>query len=709
MALTLIGAVLLLAGAVLLYARTQVIDQDAFADRAEAALEDDAVRTVVSREIVTNVIDRGATDLVAARPVIESVVDAAIDTNAFRKLFRSAALQANRLFFVREKKNFVFDLADASEIVRFGLRSVSPALAKQVPPDLDVALLSLKQRDFAQRTLDAADSIRLLGVVLPLLALLALAGGVALAPDRRIGVLRAAVVVAAVGVLIAVALLVIRETTLAGVYGEDELTDEEVRGAVGGFLDAFFGGLFGWGLLMAFTGLVVAGAAASLDPTQLKSPSTRLHEWIAREPQTTFGKVSRGVAAIGLGLFIALEWELALQVMAILLGAYLVFFGVGELLVLLQPPEAAGEAARQGRRRTLAINGAVGAAAVAAVAVILIVALDSADDPSKAAVPSEGCNGSPELCKLPLNQVAFAGTHNSFSAADTPGWLIPNQHRDIERQLRDGVRLFLIDPHWGVEGSDGKVRTDFEAEGSDRNRVAQNLPPNVLAAAERLTGSLGVRENEGGERDVWLCHTVCELGSTRMADALTTMRTFLDANPGEVVILFIEPYVPPEEIADVFKSTGMDRYVTTLDRSQPLPTLGQLVRSNRRAIVFTEKDADGTVPWYLDGFSFVQDTPLGATKTKQLSCDLNRGHPDSPLLMLNHWADVFPPRLKANADFLDRRFILRRARECARARGLPVSLIASDFYDTGDLVEAVDAINAERGQRLAGAAPTEGP
>ena len=60
--------------------------------------------------------------------------------------------------------------------------------------------------------------------------------------------------------------------------------------------------------------------------------------------------------------------------------------------------------------------------------------------------------------------------------------------------------------------------------------------------------------------------------------------------------------------------------------------------------MFTEKDADGTVPWYLDGFSFVQDTPLGATKVKQLSCKLERGDADSPLLMLNHWADLFPPR-----------------------------------------------------------------
>jgi hypothetical protein len=106
------------------------------------------------------------------------------------------------------------------------------------------------------------------------------------------------------------------------------------------------------------------------------------------------------------------------------------------------------------------------------------------------------------------------------------------------------------------------------------------------------------------------------------------------------------------------------------------------------------------VPWYLDGFSFVQDTPLGATKPGEASCDLFRGDASSPLLMLNNWADVFPPQLSANGGFLERRFVLDRARSCARARGLPVSLIATDFYDTGELIEAVDAINAERTQRL---------
>ena len=293
----------------------------------------------------------------------------------------------------------------------------------------------------------------------------------------------------------------------------------------------------------------------------------------------------------------------------------------------------------------------------------------------------------------------FAGTHNSFSAADSPGWSITNQRRTIPRQLQDGIRLFLIDPHWGV-ASGGRVKTDFEAEGRERNKVAKALPPETLLAAERLAGRVGLRGDEGGAKDVWLCHTVCELGATKMVTALADVRTFLEDNRGEVVILFIEPYVPPKAIERVFDDAKLTRYVAPLDRDAPLPTLRQMVRTNKRVVVFTEHDADGTVPWYLDGFSFVQDTPLGEEKVSQASCRRERGTADSPLLMMNHWADVAPPRLTPNRPWLKRKVILERARRCGRVRGMPVNMIPVDFYEEGDLIGAVEELNAEAIQRV---------
>ena len=185
-----------------------------------------------------------------------------------------------------------------------------------------------------------------------------------------------------------------------------------------------------------------------------------------------------------------------------------------------------------------------------------------------------------------------------------------------------------------------------------------------------------------------------------MVDSLREIRAFLEGNRGEVVILFLEPYVPPEEIARTMRESGLIRYVRALPRDEPLPTLGQLVRENRRVLVISENDADGSIPWYMDGFSLVQDTPLGAQKVSQLSCARNRGTADSPILMLNQWADLVPPRREANKPFLRRRLILDRARECERNRGLPVGLIAVDHYDQGELIEAVADLNAERVRRL---------
>jgi hypothetical protein len=699
--LIVLGGVLLFAGTIAFYAREEVIDREAFADRALEALDDDGLRRVVGREIVVNLIERGSADLVAARPLLESVVDAVMQTDTFRRVFRQAALETNRIFFVRGRENALFDLGDAAQVVQFGLRSVSPRVAEQLPEDIKPQLLTLRRREFAGASLSVADAVRPLGIVLPLLALFTFAIAVVVSPDRRVGVLRAGVATGVAGAVLAGALLILRARTLAGVIGEDEVTDEDMREAVAGLLDAYVGDLVGWALLLALLGVVVAAAAAALDPEDVEDPVRRMRERVFRRPRTTPGRVARGLAALAGGILVVLNPTLSLQLVAIGGGAFLVFFGATELLVLLQRPGQARVEGERMRRRALAGAGAAGAVVLGAIVALVLVVTSGGPDPQAAerVVYRGKCNGSFGLCDVRLNEAVFAGTHNSFSAADSPGWFIANQRHTMGRQLEDGIRLFLIDAHWGVENEDGRVRTDFQSEGRSRNKVAKAMPPEVLASAERLAGRLGAGSAEG-ERDVWLCHTVCELGATRMDDSLEEIRKFLDENRGEVIILFIEPYVRPTEIAKVFKRAGLDRYVVTLARDEPLPTLGQLVRRNRRVIVFAEKDADGTVPWYLDGFSFVQDTPLGATKVAQLSCKRERGDADSPLAMMNHWADVFPPQREANVPFLRKKVIIDRAHRCARKLGVTVNLIPVDHYDVGDLIPAVEELNGERIQAV---------
>ena len=584
-ALAVVGAVLAVIGVLLLYVRVELVDEDAFADHTVTALKDDRVRELAATEIVVQLVERGSPDLVAARPLLEQVVSTVIDAGPFQQIFREAGKQTNRLLFVKEHNNVAFDVADGLQIVRFALQSINPKLADDLPKSIDLALLKLKQRDFASGTLEFAASIRWLGLVAPLIAILVLLGAVLLAPDRRLGILRAALAIAAAGAVIAIVYLILRARILAGVIGTEEVTDQDVRDAVAGILDAFLGGLFTWGLVLGLVGFVVAGAAAALDPDRTSDPVLRLQRVVTRRPEGTLGRLVRGVAAVVAGFVFALDWQFAFSVVGLLAGAYLIYFGAGELLLLLGGGGTVTAEESTVRRRSFGRTIAVVAVGVGVVVAAVII-FTSGPGPRDKAVASlsNGCNGSPALCSHRLNEVVFAGTHNSMSAADDPGWFIANQRHDIPQQLQDGIRLFLIDPHWGIQGADGKVRTDFEAEGRDRNKVVKALPPATLAAATRLAGRVGIRAEGGGEKQVFLCHTVCELGATKMVDSLNDIHQFLDDNPGEVVILFIEPYVSPQDIEQVFKEAGgLDQMAAVLDRNAPLPTLGQLVRSEQAA------------------------------------------------------------------------------------------------------------------------------
>jgi hypothetical protein len=48
---------------------------------------------------------------------------------------------------------------------------------------------------------------------------------------------------------------------------------------------------------------------------------------------------------------------------------------------------------------------------------------------ASAPVTVGACNGYRELCDRRLNEVVFAGTHNSMGAADIPDWMFANQER----------------------------------------------------------------------------------------------------------------------------------------------------------------------------------------------------------------------------------------------------------------------------------------
>ena len=279
------------------------------------------------------------------------------------------------------------------------------------------------------------------------------------------------------------------------------------------------------------------------------------------------------------------------------------------------------------------------------------------------------CNGSAALCERRLDEVVFPGTHNSFAASEEPGWHFANQRYGISRQLDDGVRALLIDVHFGVyDPSSGRVRTDLRAEGSDRNKVAQQVPAPALRIADRIAGRVGAG-TLGGTPELYLCHTLCELGAEPLERELGVIKGFLEGHPDQVLIVIVEDYVPPATIEQAFEQAGLVRYLATLQRGQPLPTLRTLIAQGRRLVVFAEEKG-GSPSWYMPAFSFIQDTPLGATRPDQLSCKRYRGEAHSPLLLINYWIPPFPPSPSLNAGIGRASFLRGRIERCLKERGL---------------------------------------
>ncbi|HEY2053184.1 MAG TPA: hypothetical protein VGH14_04530 [Solirubrobacterales bacterium] len=302
------------------------------------------------------------------------------------------------------------------------------------------------------------------------------------------------------------------------------------------------------------------------------------------------------------------------------------------------------------------------------------------------------CDGSAALCGKRLDQVVFPGTHNSFAAADEPGWHFANQRLGIGRQLDDGIRALLLDVHYGVAAPDGLVRTDFAAEGADANKVAAALPASALRVAERIAGPLGVGL-PAGEPRLYLCHTLCELGAEPLGRELARIAGFLESHPRTFLVLIVEDYVPAAPIAAAFRAAGLASLAATLPRHAPQPTLSRLLGDDKRLVVFSEKRG-GEPAWYMPAFSYIQDTPLGANRPDQLSCERFRGDADSPLLLINHWIPPFPPSPRLNAAIGRATFLRHRVRRCMRDRGFEGAIVAVDFYERTAVVRVARVLNS---------------
>lgn len=703
-ALAVIGAALALIGGVMLYLRQSVLDRDAFSERAEHAISDQRVRLAVAQPITDAIVDSGPAKLVNARPLIESVVVGALGTAPARAAFGEAANALEEKLFQREPNTMLLNLAGTADLALGTLESVAPQIADEIPAKLRNVHIEITASVAGIDSVEAAEEVRSLGLLLPPIAFLLLIGSVALAPDRRRGLIRASLAVLVAALVGMIALSILR-TMLVGHFEDDIVAD-----AVAAVWAALFDDLGDAFLLAAVMSVVLAAAARFTDDREFDplAPFVRAGELLRSKPERTAPALLRAVVLAAAGIVLILEPELSLEVVAVIAGTWFLYVAVGELLWFLAPrrPQAAEEGGGDGDGSVwnrFRPSRVVAVAVVAVTAFVVVIAAGGGTEaPARPPGPPPACNGYPQICELRIDETTFPATHNSMAAAQEPGWFLPNQRFGIRRQLDDGIRGLLIDTHYGVRRGGGRgfaeVITDLQKEGKTRQEVVAEVGEEAVAKAESLVGKLAFGSSPPGESEPYLCHVLCELGATRLDVALAGINVWMQRHPDEFLVIFIEDVVSPKETAEAFRESGLLRYAYIPTGDPVQPTLGELIERDQRLLVMAENDAGGgKYPWYQQGFDLVQETPYTFNTVAEIespeSCRPNRGSDSNPLFQLNSWIETIPrdPDLAARIDSHDA--LLQRARLCTKIRGLKPNLLNVDFYERGDVLGVAKVLN----------------
>ena len=209
------------------------------------------------------------------------------------------------------------------------------------------------------------------------------------------------------------------------------------------------------------------------------------------------------------------------------------------------------------------------------------------------------CNGHAELCGRRYSNITAIGAHDSAFVGQLPQ---DNQELSVTAQLDAGIRFLQVQSHKNIFGK------------------------------------------------LQLCHTSCfEEDAGTVETYLSTVKSWLDANPNEVLTLLIVngDNVPVSMFDDAYTSSKLKSYAYTPPTS-PLaidawPTLQEMITARTRLVAFLDAGAHSSVPYILDEFTYFFETPFDTLDPAFPECTIDRpadAKADGRMYIVNHFLDV---------------------------------------------------------------------
>ncbi len=684
--LIILGAILAALGLLAGHLNRHVLDGPTFADHVDEIRRDDDVAAELGTAISDQLV-RQNPNLVAIRPLVESVATRVAGGDLLSGPTRTAVEATHRILTEGESDSIALRLADAGAAVTGALAVVAPERAP-VSTDVSVTLASIGDQAFADTTIAIARAVGVLAWLLPVLAVICFAVAIALSRPRW----RAA---GSVGRSLTWAAAVLGAVLVIGGFIVRRLDTDTLGGAVAQASWGIMVRPLWWGVaLLAVFGLAVTMASDSDAPAAIAARAAGIRRAVLR-PQGALGVVVRAVVAVIVGIAAIADPLGLLEPLIVAAGVIALLFAVtefGRVAAASRPARAAQADPERARRRPATIAVAALAGLVIVAGVVWLARPGRDVDAVETATGATGtvCNGHAELCDRRFDEVAYVASHNAMSVATEPGWFLAEQADSIPVQLDQGVRALLVDVWSGIPAGT-VVRT---APGSYDEALAiaeEELGPEVVAAAQRIADSVAGAAT--GTEARFMCHGLCETGSTPFLETLVQLRGWMAANPDDVVTLFIEDHVDAALIAADVEAAGLLDMVYQPVAGEPWPTLGEMTQAGKRLVVMLEEgDGGEAAPWLVNGFQLTQDTPYTFPTVESFNCDANRGPDDAPLLLLNHWLSGFRS-LVTDAQLVNTTdVLLPRAEQCAGERQLP-NFVAVNYVAIGDVFEVVDTLN----------------
>ena len=685
----LLGTLLVVGGGLLSYGARQAFDSDKFADMAASSLADPRVSNYVANQIVDVVLSKDP-DLIRVRPLLQVTANTVVASAPFRAIARRTIRRSHELALTNSGQEVLLTVSDLSLILQGALDS-RPDLAKRIPPDVSVTLAVIDDNtimDIASHVMQMGKNLRGWGRRTFLLGSLLLILSIIMAKDFRYALLRVGIA------LIVASLLLLLGVELGAPFLQRLVKDKELADAIGGVWDTFLSRLRPRALILGGIGLLMSAAStALLQRMDLRALQRSLARLLWEPAETRTYRVLRAFLYLAVGWMAILEPTDVARLLVILTGGLTAFIGLQEFFLVAIPEvekvaassatNSRGRGWHYGRRLLVGVT----LVALAVAGGIFFTRPESFAPVSEATTT---CNGSPALCDKTLDQVVFPAAHNAMGASDVNGWMFPNHTYGIPTQLQRGIRAFLVDVYPGYAVGE-RVKTDLEEGLNISAKFEPVLGVEGVVAATRIRDRLIVGADS--PRKLYMCHGMCEIGASEFVAALAEIRRFLILNPGEVILVMIEDYVTPEEIAAAFEESRLIDLVYKGAPGPPWPTLGEMVQTGQRVLVVAENNASG-VAWYHQAFEIFQETPYHTTDAAQFSCEPNRGGTRGSLLLVNHWVVKPPTSGPSDAAVVNAYdFLLDRVRRCQEARGKTANLIAVDFFDIGDLLRVTDTLN----------------